>query len=97
MKIIRKLKSTAGESIAEVLIAVLIVVLAFLMFAEALIVASRVNAQIKIEDQLFEAATVEKGTINITFSTAADDEPNWQVSDVKLYETNNGYYYYEKD
>lgn len=93
----KKLRSRSGETLAEVLIAVLIVSLTFLFLSGAVVSASKVNASVKNEEVAFKVAgggdTVlgisdPDGRVSVTIGGAF-------VSGVTLYQTGNGYYYYE--
>ena len=49
----KRLKSSRGESIAEVLVSILIVSLIFLFLSEAVTASARINARIDTEDAAF--------------------------------------------
>ncbi len=102
MKVIKKLASAAGESIAEALIAVLILALGFVIAAGASEAAARVNERIKNEAvalDLTEPKLVDDTTkIEITLS-GNDPSLSTQADEtVKLYKTKDDrYYYYDTD
>ena len=77
-----------GETLAETLAAMLVVVLAIVMLAGAVVAASRVNNRIKVEDTDFRIS--ESGSSSQT-------SINGKTVDIILYQTDNGYYYYEYD
>lgn len=88
-----KRAANAGESIAETLVAVLIMALVFLMLTAAVMASARMNARLRNEDVTFETASNE---------LIADDYPvvitvggASGTVNAALYKTANGYYYYE--
>ena len=86
----KKLKQKIGESIAETLVAVLILSLSFLMLTGAVVTAARLNHRAQNADVAFVSASSGE-TRNVTVSldgVAADVE-------VTVHQTENGYYYYE--
>ena len=88
-----RLKQKTGESIAETLVAVLIMAVAFLMLTGAVVTAARINNRIKNADVSFAAGTSEepspsKVTISLDGIAAEVEVTVYQT------ETENGYYYY---
>ena len=89
-----KHRAKAGESIAETLVAVLIMSLVFLMLAAAVVTSARVNGSFKNEDAVFETDSVE--LIDDDFSvTISVDGVSGGIVSADLYRTANGYCYYE--
>lgn len=94
----KRIRSRAGESIAETLVAVLIISLAFLMLAGAVTAAARVNEGIKNEKQSFQFGTAAgKPTVELSITggtlSFSDDV------EVQLYKKETDgftYYHYEK-
>ncbi len=91
-----KRRANAGESIAETLVAVLIMALCFLMLATAVMAAARMNNAIKNKDVAFDTASAgsdevidDAYAVNITIG-----DKTGSVS-AALHKTANGYYYYE--
>ena len=87
----KKLKSRAGESLSETLIALLISSLAIMLLAGAIVAASKINARLKNEDVAFTKSQVPSaGVVTLTMdNTAPVSVP------VRVYETQNDYVYYE--
>ena len=104
---LNKLRRTAGESIAETLVAMLIVALAALMLAGSLVSSAYVNNRVKAlsmftdtgEDtpgsRIFsDLAGNSKGSIRIKISVTGSTDAPAQV-DAALYTDSGGNYYYE--
>ena len=89
-----KHRAKAGESIAETLVAVLIMSLVFLMLAAAVVTSARVNGSFKNEEAAFETGSAE--LINDDFHvTISVDGVSGGIVSADLYRTENGYCYYE--
>ena len=87
----KKLKQKTGESIAETLVAVLIMSLAFLMLTGAVVTAARINHRAKNEEVAFSSGgTSTETAVSIGLGLSPSGSMN-----ITLYETENGYYYYE--
>lgn len=95
MRFRNKLKRTAGETIAETLVALMIVALSFTFLAGAVVAAAHANASLKVSETAFRLAADDgtSGTV-VTFKKS-DDQVIGTVS-VKYYE-GNGYAYYVLD
>ena len=91
----RKLKARAGESVAETLVAVLIMALAFLILTGAVLAAARVNERVKNEDVAFAKSDGDPAAPTVTSVSVSLDGGSAEPYNVNLYEK-NGYYYYEK-
>lgn len=100
----KKLKKTNGESVAETLVAVLLMSLAFLMLAGAVVTAARINDRAKQAEKPIKVAVAGRPeTVNITIYVN-DTEVSSRTAGITLYhgddETDeqrftNGYSYYE--
>lgn len=88
-----KRRANAGESIAETLVAVLIMALVFLMLAAAVMAAARVNNTIKNEDVAFDTASDE--VVNPAYAVDITIGSKTGSVSAALHKTANGYYYYE--
>ncbi len=89
-----KLKNKCGETIAESLVSVLVVAFAILFLSMAVITAARVNSKADHSQAALSsgaADSVEDAEVRISFEGENTDVP------VKLYKTENGFYYYEYD
>ncbi len=94
MKMKKKLRSAAGESIAEVLIAVLILSVGFLIVVGATESAARVNERIKNEDVAFDVTDVDNAPESAKITVTMSGET--ATADVNLYKTKKkAYYYYD--
>jgi len=89
-----KLKSSAGESIAEVLIALLISSLALMMLAGMINAASNtITTSRKIlEDYYGDDGEVSSGTATITFAGGLSVQPSIQIYKENLGNTEVTYY-----
>ena len=87
-----KRRRNRGESISETLVAVLLLSLAFLVLTGSTLTAARINDSLKNEDAVFTAGTaVSPANWHVTLRMGVQE--NRQAA--TLYETENGYYYYE--
>lgn len=84
----KKLRSKAGETLPEVLVALLVVVLTFLFLTGAVTSAARVNSTLKNETVAFQSAAAET---SVSASVAGASV------NVNVHKTANGYYYYDCD
>ena len=91
----KKLKSNAGESLAETIVAMMIVTLAMLILAGALVSAAKINKKTRNMDTSFSTA-VEMTVTDDTVEIVHGNGTNVAVA-VKSYTTNdkNKYQYYE--
>ena len=86
-----KKRSRAGESIAETLVAVLIMALVFLMLSTAVTSAVRIDAELKNQETGF--STDGRETTDVALTVAVDAQTPVSVN-VKHHRS-NGYCYYE--
>jgi len=86
----KKLRSQRGDTLAETLAALLLVVLTMAFLATSLVTAARINAGVRQTDTAlkYDAAEGEKKPLTIT------RENNSVTKSVKVYETKGGYRYY---
>lgn len=86
----KKLRSQRGDTLAETLAALLLVVLTMAFLATSLVTAARINAGVRQTDTAlkYDAAEGEKKPLTIT------RENNSVEKNVKVYETKGGYRYY---
>ena len=94
-RVINSIKKNRGETIAEALVAVLIMELVFVFLANAVVTSAGINARARNTDVSFEV----NGTM-VPGSYSAVIKQNGSVisgasSPVDLYKTDSGYYYYE--
>lgn len=90
-----KLHASAGESIVETLVTMIILSLAVIMLTGAVVTSARVNQKADNTDTAFvtDEETTEDGTVKISASGGnATDAVSLQV---KVHKTKNGYTYYE--
>ena len=88
----KKLWTKRGESISETLVAVLIMAMVFTMLTGSVVTAARINSRLKNDEAAFVAgASVDADGWGVTFSM--NDQTRHQAA--TLYQTENGYYYYE--
>ena len=95
-----KLRETSGESIAETLVSMLIVVLAFMMLSGAIVASARVNA--KTEDQTLyldlDDSTNNKTVAGASVTVTTGSGPlstGMTVRSYKMKGTSGTLYYYE--
>lgn len=70
---LRKLRNTAGESLVESLLGVMLACLAFMFLCSAVVVAARVNATAADADAPFALSASETGqTVDVAFSVQDD-------------------------
>ena len=86
-----KKRSRAGESIAETLVAVLIMALVFLMLSSAVTSAVRINGELKNQETVF--STGDRETEDVVLTVAVDAQT--PVSANAKHHRSNGYCYYE--
>ena len=95
-------RANAGEMIVETLVSMLVVALSVLMMAGAVQSAARVNSRMKNEDKVFAVnagALSSSGSVSISYHYQVPGSSGTYTSDVDvtMYQTENGYYYYEKN
>ena len=86
----KKLRSRRGDTLAETLAALLLVVLTMAFLATSLVTAARINAGVRQTDTAlkYDDDEGEKKTLTIT------RENNSVTKSVTVYETEGGYRYY---
>ena len=86
----KKLRSQRGDTLAETLAALLLVVLTMAFLATSLVTAARINAGVRQTDTAltYDDDEGEKKTLTIT------RENNSVTKSVTVYETEGGYRYY---
>lgn len=90
-----KLHASAGESIVETLVTMIILSLAVIMLSGAVVTSARVNQKADNTDTAFvtDEETTEDGTVKISASGGnATDAVSLKVN---VHKTKNGYTYYE--
>ena len=71
--VLQKLRNTAGESLVESLLGVMLACLAFVFLCSAVVVAARVNATAADADKPFALSSFETGqTVDVAFSVQDD-------------------------
>ena len=107
-RILKKLRGKAGESLVEVLCAVLIFALASVAMHAMVMAANNINAEAKKADASFqeqmliveraegtvETGTASSGTIAMTFRDSDGDLHTFQIA-VDVYQTEGLYSYFE--
>ncbi len=91
--VIKKLKKNKGETIAETLVAIIIVALSCTMLAEAIVSAAKVNSRVKNENEVLKVNETAGVSGKVSFKDSSNSEK--ANLDVTLYKSGNGYYYYE--
>lgn len=100
-----KLRSKAGETLAETLVALLIAAVSVAMVAGSVVAAARINAKTAKQDVDFSVVPeTTQNNVPVTFKIDGKTADQLElpegvtVSDVKVtvYGTDNGYYYYVK-
>ncbi len=89
----KKLKAKFGESIAETLVAVLVLALAFLMMVGAVTASARVNSRVKnVGEDDDDSVPQAKGKATVSVSLDGIDTLTVTATP-QLYEVNGNYYY----
>ena len=89
--LLKKLKSSRGESLGETLVSLLIASLAIVLLAGAIVTAGRINASLQNDDVVFRRGTPTESVGSATLTMGSDS-----VSvPVNVYSTENDYSYYE--
>ena len=89
--LLKKLKSSRGESLGETLVSLLIASLAIVLLAGAIVTAGRINASLQNDDVVFRRGTPTESVGSVTLTMGSDS-----VSvPVNVYSTENDYSYYE--
>ena len=86
----KKLRSQRGDTLAETLAALLLVVLTMAFLATSLVTAARINAGVRQTDTALKYDAAEGETKPLTITR----ENNSAEKNVKVYETKGGYRYY---
>ena len=89
--LLKKMKSSRGESLGETLVSLLIASLAIVLLAGAIVTAGRINASLQNDDVVFRRGTPAESVGSVTLTMGSDS-----VSvPVNVYSTENDYSYYE--
>ena len=93
----RKICSTAGETIAETLVTMIVLSLAVLMLAGAVVTSAKVNKKAENTDTAFKATdTSLTKNVVITYKTKGGTGVETTIEvPTNYYETENDYRYYE--
>lgn len=104
-RLLNKLRSKAGESLVEVLCAILIFTMASVGMYSMVMAANNINATAKEADQKFQEnmLIVEKadgtgaaGTVTMTYTDSNGNAHNFSA-DVKVYQSGDLFSYFKKD
>ena len=87
-----KLRSNSGESIVETLVTMIILSLAVVMLSGAVVTSARVNQRAEHADTAFISSQNRPVSHMISVSKGTGEGANLNVN---LYQTENGYIYYE--
>ena len=87
-----KLRSNSGESIVETLVTMIILSLAVVMLSGAVVTSARVNQRAENADTAFISSQNRPVSHMISISKVTGEGANLNVN---LYQTENGYIYYE--
>ena len=92
----KKLRSQRGETIAEALIAVAIMALAFVILCGAVGAAANINHKASLKRASFRSDVEPTAVLDqtVTVTTTIGPESRTESETVTVYER-NGYYYYE--
>jgi len=88
MKLLKKLRSRRGESLVEVLAAILILTMSMMVLAVGMSAAGKVSSTIKTEETSFTLANAAKKDAVVKLE-------DYEIDVASGYLTENGYYYYE--
>lgn len=93
-------KSSAGETIVETLVTMMILSLAVLMLAGAIVTSARIHAQAENTETAFSTADMSEmelqaEIVEIKSGAEGNSQEVKAIVPVKLYQTQNGYVYYE--
>lgn len=99
MKMIRKkLRSASGETLAETMVAMVIVVLGMMLLAGAIVAAAKVNASAREQNAWSDTVNgaTEIVTIHASYTNAAGEDKSADLGsyDLRWYETGNGGLYF---
>lgn len=84
----KKALNNHGESLIETLVSLLIIALCILMLQGSIVTAARVNKKTRTNIEPFELAD--------STSTGKKIKCNDKDTDIVIYKTKGGYYYYEQ-
>ncbi len=90
---VNKLRKNAGETIPETLVAVLIMAMAFLMLTGAVVTAARINSSVRNNEMTVSNSSQQ--TVDTAYAITVKYDDTAQQMQSTLYQTENGYYYYE--
>ena len=97
----KKLRQKTGETIAETLVAVLIIAIAFVILTGAVAAAARVNERIKNDEEAFQDAGLNESSISFSLKvyqqTILSDGVDAGTASAMLHYkagASDGYYYY---
>lgn len=84
----KKIFNNHGESLIETLVSLLIIALCILMLQGSIVTAARVNKKTR--------TNIEPFVITNSISTGKKIKCNDKDTDIEIYITKGGYYYYEQ-
>lgn len=84
-----------GETIVETLVAILIVAVCFIMLQNAVVSSARLNSKSNDENEPFLIEDVVEQTSDNCKIYVTRNSVQTNVTSMKCYKTNGGYYYYE--
>lgn len=92
----KKISNTAGETIAETLVTMIILSMAVLMLAGAVVTSARVNKQADNTDTAFSTQNenISDKNVEITDSTKSGTDATIRIT-TEFHTTQNNYKYYE--
>ena len=87
----KKLRSSTGETLVEVLVSIIILALCFVMLQTSIVTSAKINARSKenVKTVHLEDAGETDGKVIIL------EGRNQKDTGKKVYKTESGYYYYE--
>ncbi len=100
----KKILHNKGESLAETLVAILVMTMGLTILAGAIVTSARVNAKVKNQDEAIvvsknknDASPVvsNRGSITVRILNGSESVISADSTSRSLFVTNNGYYYYE--
>ena len=88
----QKIKNRAGETIVEVLFAMLVITVSFTVICGAVVSAAKVNR--KLADKGIAFDTTGQSSVTISLTIEHENGEADTVISAPGYKTGNGYYYY---
>ena len=88
----KKLTNHSGETLVETLVSLIIITLVFIFLASSIVASAKVNASADQSQTTFKTGSPADTAYKVTILCGG--EPITQNT-ATLYETENGYYYYE--